>query len=33
VARLAANAINGSFATAERKRELLAELEAAVAAE
>jgi adenine deaminase len=28
VARLAANAINGSFATADRKRELLAELEA-----
>jgi adenosine deaminase len=31
--RLAANAINGSFATAERKRELLAELEAAAGAE
>jgi adenosine deaminase len=32
VARLAANAINGSFATAERKRELLAELATAAAA-
>jgi adenosine deaminase len=29
--RLAANAINGSFATAERKRELLDELEGVVA--
>ena len=33
VAKLAANAINGSFATAERKRELLAELAAAMTAE
>jgi adenosine deaminase len=31
--RLAANAINGSLATAERKRELLAELERATAPE
>jgi adenosine deaminase len=31
VRQLAVNAINGSFATAERKRELMAELEAAVA--
>jgi adenosine deaminase len=33
VAKLAANAINGSFATAERKRELLAELAAAMTTE
>jgi adenosine deaminase len=33
VAKLAANAIHGSFATAGRKRELLAELAAAMGAE